>query len=190
MFDGYDEFSEEAKENSFVGKIIKRNVLQHCSLVITSRPSASIDLHRKIDHRFEILGFTKDDRNEYICGNLEDDEIMKINEYLQNYPFINDLCYIPLNLTILLCIFKGYTNPDNFKLPETQTDINAQFIYITMSRFISKQKNESVTIKSPDDLPKPYKKYFNVLCKLAFNLLGSDKIVFSDDDIQKCIPKV
>ena len=189
VFDGYDEISEEAKENSFVGKIIKRNVLQHCSLVITSRPSASVDLHRKIDHRFEILGFTKDNRNEYIHGNLEEDEIRKINKYLEDNPFINDLCYIPLNMTILLCIFKGYTNSDNFELPETQTDINAQFIYITMSRFISKQKNESVTIKSPGDLQRPYKKHFKILCKLAFNLLGSDKIIFSNDDIQKCIPK-
>ena len=191
VFDGYDEISEKAKEYSFVGKIIKRDVLQHCSLVITSRPSASVDLHRIIDRRVEILGFTKENRNAYIRENLKDDEITKINEYLQNTPFINDLCYIPLNMTILLCIFKGYTNPDNLKLPETQTDINALFIYITMSRFISKQKNESVTIKSPDDLPKPYKRHFNVLCKLAYILLGSDKIVVSesDDDIQKCIPK-
>ena len=188
VFDGYDEFSEEAKENSFVGKIIKRNILQHCSLVITSRPSASIDLHRIIDHRVEILGFTKDNRNEYIRGNLKGDEIKKINEYLQNNPFINNLCYIPLNMTILLCLFKGYTNPDSSELPETQTDINVQFIYITMSRFISKQKNENITIKSPNDLPKPYKKQFNTMCRLAFNLLGSDKIVFGDDDIQKCIP--
>ena len=105
VFDGYDEISEEAKDNSFIGKIIKRNVLQQCSLVITSRPSASIDLHRKIDHRFEILGFIKDNRNEYIRGNLKDDEIKKINEYLQNNPFINDLCYIPLNMTILLRMY-------------------------------------------------------------------------------------
>ena len=190
VFDGYDEISEQAKEYSFVGKIIQRKVLQLCNLVITSRPSASVDLHRIIDHRFEILGFTKENRNEYIRGNLKDNEVKKINEYLQTHPFINDLCYIPLNMTILLCIFKGYTSPDNFELPETQTDINVLFICITMSRFIGGQKNDStVTIKSPDDLQMPYKKHFNNLCNLAYNLLGSDKIVFSDDDIQKCIPK-
>ena len=186
VFDGYDEISEDAKQNSFVGKIIKQKELPLCSLVITSRPSASVDLHRIIDRRVEILGFTKENRNEYICRNLKDNEIPKINEYLQNNPFINDLCYIPLNMTILLCLFKGYTS---LKLPETQADINAQFIYITMSRFISKQKNKSITIKSPDDLQMPYKKNFSVLCRLAFDLLGNDKIVFTDDDIQKYIPK-
>ena len=189
VFDGYDEISEEAKECSIVGKIIKRKILPLCSLVITSRPSASINLHRIIDRRVEILGFTKENRIEYICKNLKDIEIHRFNEYLQNNPFINDLCYIPLNMTILLCLFKGYTNPDNFKLPETQTDINAQFIYAAMSRFISKQKDKSVTIKSPDDLQKPYKKHFNVLCRLAFDLLGNEKVVFSDDDIQKYIPR-
>ena len=189
VFDGYDEILEEAKENSFVGKIIQRKILPLCSLLITSRPFASVDLHRIIDRRVEILGFTKENRNEYIRRNLEDNEIPKLNEYLQNNPFINDLCYVPLNMTIFLCLFKGYTNPDSLKLPETQTDINAQFIYATMSRFISKQNNKSVMIKSPDDLQVPYKKNFNVLCRLAFDLLGSDKIVFSDDDIQKHISK-
>ena len=189
VFDGYDEMFEEAKQNSFVEKIIQRKVLPLCSLLITSRPSASVDLHRIIDRRVEILGFTKENRDEYIRRNLKDNEIPKFNEYLQNNPFINDLCYIPLNMTILLCLFKGYTNPDSFELPETQTDINAQFIYATMSRYISKQDNKCVIIKSPDDLQMPYKKNFNVLCRLAFNLLGSDKIVFSDDDIQKHISK-
>ena len=189
VFDGYDEISEEAKEHSIVGKIIKRKILPLCSLVITSRPSASVDLHRIIDRRVEILGFTKDNRKQYICKNLKDNEISKFNEYLQKNPFINDLCYIPLNMTILLCLFKGYTNPDNFELPETQTDINTQFIYATMSRFISKQTNKMVTIKSPDDLQMPYKKHFNILCRLAFDLLGIEKVVFSDDDIQKYVPK-
>ena len=189
LFDGYDEIFEEAKQNSFVEKIIQRKVLPLCNLLITSRPSASVDLHRIIDRRVEILGFTKDNRNEYIRRNLKDSEISKFNEYLQNNPCINDLCYIPLNMTILLCLFKGYTNPDNFELPETQTDINAQFIYATISRFISKQNNKSIIIKSPDDLQMPYKKIFNILCRLAFNLLSSDKIVFSDDDIQKYIPR-
>ena len=101
-------------------------------------------------------------------------------------------------MTILLRCFKEVMTPNNQlqELPKTQTDINNQFIYITISRFITKQKKKKVIIKSPADLHEkglqenePYKQQFEMLCKLAFSLLGNDKVVFSDDDIQKYFPK-
>ena len=189
VFDGYDEISEKVRKDSLVAKIIARRILRLCRLVITSRPSASVDLHRIADRRVEIFGFTKDDRNEYIQKNLQEKEAEKFQEYLQNNPFISDLCYIPLNMTILLCLFKELANPDSPHLPKSQTDINVQFIYKTIARFISQKKKKTITIKSPDDLHKPYKQHFNVLCKLAFDLLGHEMVVFDDDDIRKYIPK-
>ena len=196
VFDGYDEISEKVKKDSFIAQIIKRKKLPHCGLVITSRPSASAHLRRNADCRVEILGFTKADRNEYIRLNLQGTEIEKIQEYLKNNPFIDDLCYIPLNMTILLYCFKESMTSDDQELPKTQTDINNQFIFVTMSRYITRQKKKTVTIKSPDDLQvkgsqekEPYKQQFEILCKLAFYFLGNDKVVFSDDDIQKYIPE-
>ena len=189
VFDGYDEISEMVRKDSLIAKIIRRDILRLCRLVITSRPSASTDLHRVIDRRVEVLGFTKDDRNEYIRKNLQENEAEKFQEYLQNNPFISDLCYIPLNMTILLNLFKELASPDSPALPKTQTDINNQFIYKTISHFISQKKKKTVTIKSPDDLQIPYKQYFNALCKLAFDLLGNEMVAFSDSDIQKYISK-
>ena len=188
LFDGYDEIAEDIKKDSLIAKIIRRDILPLCSLVITSRPSASIDLHSIANCRIEILGFTKDDQNEYIQKNLQDEEIEKMRDYLHKNPFINDLCYIPLNLTILLCLFKEISDSEITELPKTQTDINSQFIYITISRFISKQKKK-IVIKSPKDLKMPYKQNFNVLCKLAFELLGKEKVVFNDDDMRQCVSK-
>ena len=72
---------------------------------------------------------------------------------------------------------KELANPDSPHLPKTQTDINVQFSYKKIARFISQKKKKTVTIKSPDDLHKPYKKHFNVLCKLAFDLLGNKMVV-------------
>ena len=77
VLDGYDELSEKVKKDSFITTIIKRRILPHCSLVITSHPSASADLRRNVDCRVEILGFTKADRNEYIHKNLQGEEIKK-----------------------------------------------------------------------------------------------------------------
>ena len=190
VFDGYDEISEMVRKDSLVAKIIRRDILQLCRLVITSRPSASTDLHRIIDRRVEVLGFTKDDRNEYIRKNLQENEAEMFQQYLQNNPFISGLCYIPLNMTILLNLFKELASPDNPALPKTQTDINNQFIYKTISHFISQKKKKTVTIKSPDDLQMPYKQYFTALCKLAFDLLGKEMVAFSDADVQKYTSKI
>ena len=86
----------------------------------------------------------------------------------------------------MLRIFK-----EQHDLPKTQTDINSQFIYITISKFLSKLLKMHITMNSLDDLSERYKKQFTTLCKLAFDLLTNKKIVFNDGDshnILKCDP--
>ena len=189
IFDGYDEISEKFKKDSLIAKIIRHDILPLCHLVITSRPSASTDLYGIIDRRIEVIGFTKDDRNEYIDKNLQENEAEKFQEYLQNNSFISDLCYIPLNMTILLNFFKELISPNNPILLKTQTEIYSQFIYKTIAHFISQKKKKTVAIRSPDDLKMPFKQHFNLLCKFAFDLLGSEMVLFGEVDMQKYISK-
>ena len=59
VFDGYDEISDEIRHKSFITKIINREILKLCGLVITSRPTASMKLRTDCDCRIEILGFTE-----------------------------------------------------------------------------------------------------------------------------------
>lgn len=131
VFDGYDEISDEFRRNSFIGSIISRKRLKLCGLVITSRPTASAVLHSNCDCRVEILGFTKEDRIKYIHQSLENNptEIKQLENYLEMNPFIDSLCYIPLNMTILICLFKETANSI---LPKNQTDMNDQFVCITI----------------------------------------------------------
>ena len=44
LFDGYDEFPEHLQKDSLVADILKRKVLPHCGLVVSSRPHASVRL--------------------------------------------------------------------------------------------------------------------------------------------------
>ena len=185
VLDGYDEVSSEIRENSFVAKIINRQILKHCGLVITSRHTASAILHGKVDRRVEILGFTKEDRIKYVSQSLKGNftEIKQLESYLKKNPFINSLCYIPLNMTILMCIYKEILENGNFMLPKNQTEINDQFICITISRFL-RRKKIPLTIRSLDELPAQYKQQFKNLSKLAFELLGRDQVVFNDNDLK------
>ena len=201
IFDGYDEMSEEDRNNSLVAKIINRNVLPECDLVITSRPSASLCLRDVADCRVEVLGFTEEDRLDYIQHALKGsaDKIEALQFYLQSNSTINALCYVPLNMTILLCLFEeveclshsalDLDNKEDIGLPNTQTEMYEKFILMTITRFIKKSnKKFSGKCLTFSDLPEPYNEAFNELLHLAYNALTKDQIVFSLNDkvVQAC----
>ena len=66
VIDGYDEISEEDRKYSIIAHIIYRRIFGKCCLVVTSRPTASSHLHSIVDCRVEIIGFTEEDRLDYI----------------------------------------------------------------------------------------------------------------------------
>ena len=193
ILDGYDEMSEEHRRNSFIADIINRIVLPECVLVITSRPTVSARLQTKADCRVEILGFTERDRLNYIEHALKenDDKIKEVKLYLQSHSTINALCYIPLNMTILLSLFYEQT-PSQVKvnnLPDTQTEMYEKFIKITITRFLQKVSNEEFFFTSGFSvLPKPHNKVFNELSKLAYDALVKDQIVYTRDEIIEACP--
>ena len=85
-------------------------------------------------------------------------------------------------MTTLICLIK--TSPDpSTGLPKTQTEINKQFVFITIARYLKKHRNLAIRTAPLQSLPKPYINQFQSLAKLAFIFLGKDKIVFNDNDI-------
>ena len=195
IFDGYDEMSEEDRINSLVAKIISRNVLPECDLVITSRPTASLHLRDEADCRVEVLGFTEEDRLDYIQHALEgsQDKIKVLQSYLQSNSTINALCYVPLNMTILLCLYEDISslqitalNEDSMQqigLPTTQTEMYEKFILMTITRCI-KRTNKNFLDKDLkiSELPTPYNEIFNELLQLAYYALRKDLIVFNSEE--------
>ena len=189
VFDGYDEVSAEDIKGSIIADIIGHKLFAKCCLVITSRPTISAGLHSMIDCRVEIVGFTKEDQLDYIQTALQGDKskVEKLTHYLQSNPTINALCYIPLNMTILLCLVEDGID----KLPKTQTDMYRRFIKMTIVRFIAKIDNEaSKGIISITELPCPYNKMFEELAKLAYEALNIDKIVFTLNEIKHVCPNI
>ena len=189
VFDGYDEVSEEDRKNSIIADIIYRRIFAKCCLVITSRPTASSSLHGTVDCRVEIVGFTEEDRLDYIKTALQgnDDKVKTLTLYLRYNPTINALCYIPLNMTILLCLAEdGIEN-----LPKTQTDMYKKFIEMTIIRYIQKVDTQvSKVITSIAELPHPHDKVFEELTTLAYKALKIDKIVFKLYEIKEVCPNL
>ena len=191
VLDGYDELPENirADSESFFVELVHRKCkeLLHSTIAVTSRLNVSVELRDIVDRRVEILGFTENNRKEYIRQALENngESVEKLTRYLDINPAINAYCYIPLNMTILLCLFKE-GGEDAAKLPATQTEINKKFICITISRFIKKRgkANEDWGIPDFNHIPIDYKLTFNELCRLAFDALQNDKIVFTKNEIK------
>ena len=195
IFDGYDEMSEEDRSNSLVADIISRNILPECDLVVTSRPTASLHLRDMADCRVEVLGFTEEDRLDYIQHTLEGSQkkIKILQSYLQSNSTINALCYVPLNMTILLCLYEDISSLQNtalntesiheIGLPNSQTEMYEKFILMAITRCIKRSnKNFSDKHLKISEIPEPYNEIFNELLQLAYYALTKDKIVFNSDE--------
>ena len=66
MFDGFDELSEDMRENSLVRDIIEGRCAPQSSFVVTTRPISAENLYHCVDRRVEISGFGEKEVKEYI----------------------------------------------------------------------------------------------------------------------------
>ena len=178
VFDGYDEMSNNSKNSFIVDGIIGRQKLPKCGIIITSRPAATAHLHDVVNCRAEVLGFTEEDRQNFIHDALvgKNDKIKNFLKYLNSNPSLNALCYIPLNMSILLCL----TEEGIDTLPKSQTILYQKFIVMTIIHFLKKDKiifNAAIT--SLDDLPHPYDQVVKELSQFAFLALRKDQLVFT-----------
>ena len=189
LLDGYDEYPEHLRESSLVSKILKRQVLPLCGLVVSSRPHASEHLREEATIRVDILGFTETERDLYIEQALPDqpDKIKKLTEYLHQQPSVDSICFIPFNMVILLYLYK-LGNP----LPSNSTELYHYFICSTITRHLSKSGNPLTSNKITDltDLPEPCSKIIKQLSKLSLEALNNNKLIFTLDEITAACPDI
>ena len=56
LLDGYDEYPSISHKNSLIAKLFKRMIFPKVIVLVTSRPTATLHLHDKVDRR---IGFHK-----------------------------------------------------------------------------------------------------------------------------------
>ena len=177
IIDGFDELSTELRQTSFFMNVIKGDVLHNVRVVVTSRPSASACLHQYVHRRIEVLGFEKSSKEQYVDNALKDTpkHLHKLKVHFQQYPNIDALCYIPLNMAIIvyLCLLGS--------LPPTATKMYESFILHTIYRHlkrVGKIPNDT-SVTQIEKLPQPVCEALQQLQKVAFDGLVKDKIVFT-----------
>ena len=185
VMDGFDECPTLLQQNSFIVNIIKGIVLPEAIVVITSRPTATVSLHDRVDRRIDILRLPKEEREKYISQTFSDSPERKVelDKYLKQQPVINGLCFVPLHLAILLFLF------DQGSLPETLTEMNESFILHTIYRHLKKHgRTPSGAVDKLAKVPKPVLDIVYKLSELAFKGLQENKLVFTFDEIKEVCP--
>ena len=181
LMDGYDELRNKGID-LLIERIIKRQILPQCRIVITSRPIASENLQRLAHVKVEVLGFNDKSKKEYIQKELKDypEKAKCLISYLNNHSDINKICYIPIMMTIMVCTFKEYE-----ELPINQSELYERFVTLVISRYLQKLDDTlPKNILSIKKLPARYQIYLEQLSEFAFKTIESDKIIFNNVDIE------
>ena len=189
LFDGWDELSPQQKgKASLLCRIILCKVLPLCSVVITSRPYASQWLRKPdvTNRNVEILGLTVQQVDECIRQQLKDipNAAESLLEKLAIQSNLKTLCYVPMNLSIILYIYKT-----RLELPDTLTGIYSFFVINALLRYLMSYDTSVepiMELRSRDDLPLPVKDMYQALCELAYNGLLNEKMVFSKAELEEC----
>ena len=193
LFDGFDEYPEDLQKNSLIADILRRKVLPHCALVVSSRPHATVHLREQATVIVDILGFSEVERNQFIQQSLKEKprSIKELNQYLDDHFTISSLCVVPFNMVILLFLYKQRSCLPNKSLPKNSTELYNHFICLTICRHLAKYGHSlDNTITDLTNLPDPCSKIIQQLSKFSLEALNNNKLVFTFDEIKVACPDI
>ena len=183
ILDGWDELPSHLRKKYIFSDLVSSylppsNQLSGSTVIVTSRPIASGDLHQVVSSRVEILGFTAEELHQFFTECLKGDTeaVKTLLERIEENPEVAGSCYLPLNATILVHLFKSDCNT----LPTTLYGIFSSLVLNCIKRHLKLHtKYKDVSIESLDQLPEFAKKPFSILCRLAYDGVMEDKIIFT-----------
>ncbi|XP_065901022.1 NACHT, LRR and PYD domains-containing protein 3-like isoform X2 [Dysidea avara] len=210
ILEGLDEIGVKRQEkDKFLVCVVKTcTLLEQATILITSRPHACEKV--KADRRVEIVGFGSHEIEEFVKHSFADSETESVREFfmqLNDYPQIHSLCYIPINLVIIVDIFQV----NKKKLPSTLTELYQLFIVMILQRHIEKgseqtsrvQKpmpNECILYRTLKGIPKGVVRTVFTLSRLVYfsffdwysnregdwSTMKDPKIIFTMEDLNQC----
>ena len=165
VLDGLDEYQPNTRDN-FIIKLIEKDELARAVVIISSRPAAVADYRRIADKEIEVLGFFKEQIQEYIQSYKFSSKSRNLGliNYLDKHENVYHMCELPIHSAMICFLFE-----EDGCLPSTETQIYMEFarhaILRTMYRQVGKKKK---CLKSIWSLEGHYRNNFLNICKLAF----------------------
>ena len=176
VFDGYDEY--RCGSNSEIYDIFRGKKLRDCCVLITTRISKADELRPFKDLHAEITGFSKKDREAFMCRILGDKtEASKLKGHLSREK-LTDLTRVPL-LLLFFCTLWKKGQLDSF--PETKAKL-----YLTIVQYVldySEGKKASPSFGKVQD----FEEILGEIGKVALQCLLKDDHVFEYDQLSAAI---
>ena len=181
ILDGFDEFPAPLRTSSFLVELIRGDLLPGCTVVVTSRPSATCDLKLcKVDKHIEVLGFAQNEIDDFASASFSSDPklLADFKRYLSLNPAIRSLMYIPLNSAIVTEIFRRTRKP----VSQTVTKLYLEMFLVILERHL-REKGDELADQLPSDLASlrpDIKDQLVRLGEMAFNAEVEQKLIFDD----------
>ena len=190
VLDGWDELPSDLQQDSIINKLIRPGMSQQSPLhkstvIVTSRPSSSAELHLLVSSRVEVLGFTPHQLEQYFteCLNGDSQAVKTLLDRIRENPVVEGSCYLPLNASIVLNCFLC----DNHSLPTSNHGIFTSLVQSSLKRFLKDRLGKTNTpvgnITFPDLLPSELRMPFVQMCQLAYHGIDQNKVTFTHEDL-------
>ena len=181
ILDGLDEYNPTSKDNTFVFKLIKRELLPKAVVLVASRPAATAKLRRTATKRVEVLGFLKEQIYQYVENYIfsEVDSSIRadLHKYLDEHPNVRHMCYLPIHCAMVCFLFDIMGSC----LPHTETEMYTEFTKHTLLRTLTRSGVDS--LNSPESLPSKEKEIFRLICKLGFEKTIASKQLMKKSEL-------
>ena len=176
--EGWDEL---VQKNAF-DNLLKGMMLPSANVVITTRPSATINLERFNTCKFKVIGFTDIQIEKYvICYCADDHEAFMI--LLKSVPGLVHLARVPLYLAILVKLFK---TDKSKQLPRRLIDMCSDFLMICLQNQKGKLHKNTPPIQTMDELPTDMQEKFHTMQKCAYDrFFHHSSKPFTEEEISK-----
>ena len=186
ILEGLDELPTHLlTQPSVFTRLLSGKLLRSATLMVTSRPSATVQLldkwKQRVSRRVKVLGFTRENIAECVQSAFDEEEGRHFISYIEKNLLISSLMYIPINCTIVLEVYKDclhYSRP----IPRTITELYSCLVLTLLRRYL-----ESHGYSSPGDvdtfasLPPPVDALFIKLTELAYEGTKKRKYIFSTE---------
>ena len=199
ILEGYDELPDSCRNDpsSVFNELISGKLLPLSTVLVTSRPWASKNLHVKhachIYQHIEVLGFTKKQIKEYVKETIQEQKVRSdFDSYLEKHPQIRSGMYIPLNSAIVVAVYKDSIENDLQTLPNNITELYSCYIIkILIGRHLNRdtgcQGGNEMNVPAINlCVPSDVHRNFVHMCHLAFSGIveATDvKVIFSESEL-------
>ena len=181
ILDGLDEYNPDSEGQTFIFKLIKKELLPNSVVIVASRPAATANLRRIATRQIEVIGFLKKQIYDYVekYQFSDVDKIIDLHKYLDHHPNVHHMCYLPIHAAMVCYLFDVMGS----KLPRTETKMYIEFTNHTLLRTLTRYKDKITYLESPDKLLGQDKDIFHKICELAFEKTAASRQVLKKSEI-------